>query len=90
AKKLNFDTSEYETFWTEGASNWYYTETTKRGTINFEITNIGSGDDLDLYVYDNLVSNLLCSSEKASNNNEKCTVTKNTNANWRFYIKVIP
>jgi hypothetical protein len=91
AAYLSFGTSEWESFWTQGANNWYYTTTSEIGTLVFEILNDkDDADDLDLYVYDYTATRLLCKSDNGGNADEKCEVQKTSSGSQKFYIKVIP
>ena len=90
ADNIDFNKDYSETFWTEKANNWYYTSTARRGTLTFGIRDIDSGDDLDLYVYDYLAEDLLCSSDNSGNADDVCTVEKNSDITWGFYILVYP
>ena len=69
--------------------NWYYTTTSKRGDIIFEMQDIWF-NNLDLYVYDYLADKLLCKSTNSGTKSEKCTLPKSTTTEWKFYIKVVP
>jgi len=91
AAYLPFGTSEEESFWTEGAANWYYTTTSGIGTLVFEILNDkDDADDLDLYVYDYTAKRLLCKSNNRGNADEKCEVQKTSSGSQKFYINVTP
>ncbi|MCA9487211.1 MAG: S8 family serine peptidase, partial [Nanoarchaeota archaeon] len=88
---LSFGESNRESYYTQYADNWYYVSTDLNGYLEFTIVDIDSGDDLDLYVYDYQGNkNRLCSSTKGSNLDESCTITKNNNNLWGFYVKVVP
>ncbi|MCX6708328.1 MAG: S8 family serine peptidase, partial [Candidatus Woesearchaeota archaeon] len=89
AAQLYFGKTEPETFWSK-SYNWYKASTTRMSTLSFEIINIDSGDDLDLYVYDYTGTYLLCHSDNTGNANEKCPVSKTVNTNWLFYIVIYP
>ncbi|HLC55705.1 MAG TPA: hypothetical protein VJJ23_00530 [Candidatus Nanoarchaeia archaeon] len=90
ADNLEFDTEEWESFYTQGANNWYYTKTSRRGPLKFGIKDITNGDDLDIYVYDYQANDLLCKSTKSGNANDECPVQKDNDALWGFYINIIP
>jgi hypothetical protein len=90
AHSLTFGTEEDETFWTEGASNWYHTTTSEQGTLYFGIKNIELGSDFILNVYDYQARILLGSSDASGKENELVTVTKNNRDEWGFYMNVIP
>jgi len=87
---LQFGTTEWESFYTEGADNWYYTTTSIQGTLIFEMINDkDDGDDLDIHIYDEDL-NFKCSSIKDGNADEKCSFSKTNSNNEKFYILVTP
>jgi len=94
AYDYDFGESWFETFWNlpgvDDGDDWYYTETDENGVLVFELDVIGSGGDLDLYVYDWEANELLCySNEYGMSTDESCTVDKFNNNNWGFYIRVV-
>ena len=66
--------------------DWYQVTIANSGIVNFKLTNIPSGCDYDLYVYQSDGTTLVGSSSKGSNADE--LVSKNVTAGI-YYIKVI-
>jgi hypothetical protein len=89
AYDLIWGKSYWETFGTtfSGPNDWYYTHTSSKGILTFELTDMGGGD-LNLYVYDYTGDNPLNKSIKSGTSNEKCTIMKDNTNDWGFYIKV--
>lgn len=88
AFKINFGQSYLESYWTY-TDNWYKVSTTERGTLKFGIKP-NTGDDLDIYVYDNTGNKLLCSSTGSGSAEDFCTLEKGVDYTWDFYINIRP
>jgi len=92
AYELDFGSSEYETFYTQGADNWFYVETSSMGELVFELYDVqdkDQEDDLDLYVYDEDL-NLMCYSYESGGSDEECSFSKTDSSHEKFYIYVYP
>ncbi|MFC1754860.1 S8 family serine peptidase, partial [Thermoproteota archaeon] len=90
AYELEFNTENRESYWTEGAENWYHTSTLRRGDLEFGIKDIDAGDDIDIYVLDWIANETLCFSNEFGSVDDSCIVNKWADYEWAFYILIDP